>query len=254
MLSSKTTYVGIDPSGGHQPFLFAALDDNCRLTAQAAGDMVDVVAFLGSQEEILVAINAPHCPSKGLVRRKMEEKSPAPGYLRGTDMRMAEYELRQRGISIAPTPSKSENCPAWIQTGFDFYRKLEMLGYKPFPSEGTTRQWLETQPHAAFCTLLGQLPLPKLTLEGRLQRQLVLFEQDMGIHDPMELFEEITRHRLLKGLIPMEFVYSAEQLDVMVATFVAFVAGRHSSNLIWVGDKEEGQIALPVDGLKEVYL
>ena len=72
--------------------------------------------------------------------------------------------------------------------------------------------------------LLGQLPLPKPTLEGRLQRQLVLFEQDMGIKDPMEFFEEITRHRLLKGILPIECIYTSEELDALVAAFTAYLA------------------------------
>jgi len=253
MFSSKTTYIGIDPSGGRHPFSYAAVDENCRLVAQAAGEIDDVAAFLGGQQATIVAVNAPRYPNKGLVRKKMEGQSLTAGQLRGTDLRMAEYELHQRGISVSPTSSRLENCPAWIQMGFDFYRRLEGMGFKPYPSDNASHQWLETQPHAAYCALLGQLPLSKPTLEGRLQRQLVLFEQDMGINDPMEVFEEITRHRLLKGLLPMEFVYTAEELDAMVATFIAYLAGKHSSKLVWVGDKEEGQICLPVTDLKATY-
>jgi len=253
MLFSKKTYIGIDPSGGRHPFTYAVLDDDCRLVAQASGEIDDVVAFLGDQPATIVAVNAPRHPNKGLVRKILEEQNLTPGHLRGADMRLAEYELRQHGILISPTPSRPETCPAWIQMGFDFYRKLEGMGYEPYPSENSTHQWLETQSHAAYCVLLGQLPLPKPTLEGRLQRQLVLYEQDMGITDPMDLFEEITRHRLLNGVLPKEILYAAEELDALVATFTAFLAGRQPSNLVWVGDKQEGQIVLPVPGLKEVY-
>ncbi len=76
---------------------------------------------------------------------------------------------------------------------------LRMPVSNNIPSEDTTHVWLETHPHAAFCALLGQLPLPKPTLEGRLQRQIVLYEQGMGIKDPMGFFEEITRHKLVAG-------------------------------------------------------
>ena len=254
MFFSKTTYIGIDPSSGRHPFSYAAVDENCRLVAQTAGEIDDVVAFLGGQQATIVAINAPHYPNKGLVRKKMEAQNLTLGQLRGTDLRMAEYELHQRGISVSPTSSRSENCPAWVQMGFDFYRRLEGMGFKPYPSENASHQWLETQPHAAYCALLGQLPLPKPTLEGRLQRQLVLYEQDMGIKDPMEFFEEITRHRMLQGILPMELIYNAEELDAMVAAFTAFLAANHPGRVGWVGDKQEGQIALPVSGLKEAYL
>jgi predicted RNase H-like nuclease len=140
-----------------------------------------------------------------------------------------------------------------VQTGFDFHRKLEGTGFAPYPTENSTHQWLETHPHAAYCALLGKLPLPKPTLEGRLQRQLVLYEQDMGIKDPMEFFEEITRHRLLKGVLPTEFIYTSEELDALVAAFTAYLATSKPGEVVWVGNKQEGQIVLPVSELKEVY-
>ena len=254
MLFSKTTFIGIDPSGGRHPFTYAALDEDCQLVALAAGEIEEVLAFLGGQQATRVAVNAPHGPNKGLVRKKLEKQSLTPGHLRGADMRLTEYELRERGISVSPTSSRPESCAAWMQIGFDFYRRLEGMAFKAFPSENATHQWLETHPHAAFCALLGQLPLPKPTLEGRLQRQLVLYEQDMGIKDPMEFFEEITRHRMLKGILPMEFIYNAEELDAMVAAFTAYLAANQPGQVVWVGDKQEGQIALPVSGLKENYL
>ncbi len=253
MLFSKTTFIGIDPSGGRHPFTYAALDENCQLVALAAGEVEDVLAFLSGQQTTVVAVNAPRCPNKGLVRKKLEKQSLTPGHLRGADMRLAEHELRERGISVSPTSSRLENCAAWMQVGFDFYRKLDGTGFKPYPSENATHQWLETHPTAAYCALLGQLPLPKPTLEGRLQRQLVLYEQDMGIKDPMEFFEEITRHRMLKGVLPMEFIYTAEELDAMVASFTAYLATSRPDEVVWIGNKQEGQIVLPVSGLKETY-
>ncbi len=254
MLFSKATFIGIDPSGGRHPFTYAALDEDCQLLALASCEMEDVLAFLGGQQATVVAINAPRCPNKGLVRKKMEEQSLTPGHLRGVDIRMVEYELRGRGISISPTPSRPETCAAWMQAGFDFYRQLDGLGFKPYPSEDTSHQWLEAHPHASYCALLGQIPLPKPTLEGRLQRQLVLYEHDMGIKDPMEFFEEITRHRLSKGVLPMDLIYSSEELDAMVAAYTAYLASNHPGDVIWVGDQKEGQIVLPVSELKEAYL
>ena len=105
----------------------------------------------------------------------------------------------------------------------------------------------------AFCTLLGQLPLPKPTLEGRLQRQIALYERKMGIKDPMEFFEEITRHKLLRGVLPMEYIYASQELDTLMAAYVAYCAFNHPQEMKMIGDIEEGQIALPVADLKERY-
>jgi predicted nuclease with RNAse H fold len=253
MLISKTTYMGIDLSGGRHPFTYAVLDESCQLIALAAGEIEEVLAYLGNLHETLVAINAPHCPNLGLVRKKMEDQSLTPVHLRGVDMRLAEHELRECGISVSPTASRPENCAAWMQTGFDFYHKLDGMGFRLYPAENSPLQWLETHPHAAFCTMLGKLPLPKPTLEGRLQRQLALYEQSMGIKDPMNFFEEITRHRLLRGVLPVEFIYTPEELDALVAAFTAYTAASQPGKVTRVGNLQEGQIVLPVPALKEAY-
>jgi len=177
MLFSKTTFIGVDLSGGRHPFTYAALDEDCHLVALANCEVEEVLAFLGGQQETIVAVNAPHSPNQGLVRKKLEKQSLTPGHLRGAEMRLVEHELRECGISVSPTSSRAENCAAWMQMGFDFHRKLEGTGFKLYPSENATHQWLETHPHAAYCALLGKLPLPKPTLEGRLQRQLVLYNR-----------------------------------------------------------------------------
>jgi len=250
---TKTTFVGIDLSGGLHPFTYAALDENCQLVVLASGEMEDVLTYLNEVPVVVAAINAPPRPNKGLVRKKMEQQGVAPGHLRGADMRLAEKELREHGISISPTPCRLETCPAWIQSGFDLYSRLTDAGFEHFPTEKAPHQWLETHPHAAFTVLLGQLPLPKPTLEGRLQRQLVLHANDLGIRDPMAFFEEVTRHWLLKGVLPMGHIYSAEELDALVAALTAFQVVRNPGDVMGIGDKEEGRIALPVASLKESY-
>jgi predicted nuclease with RNAse H fold len=244
------TFVGIDPSGGRHTFTFAALDEDCQLVTLASGELEELFAFLRGLKATVTAVNAPHSTNQGLVRRMMEEKDSIPGHLRGSDLRMAEYKLRERGISISPTPSRTEACAAWMQTGFNLYKELEDAGYKPYPSEDAVNQWMETQPHAAFCALIGQNLLPKPTLEGRLQRQLALYERGININDPMSYFEEITRHRLLKGILPTESIYSAEELDALVAAFAAYLASNHPEEVNWVGDIQEGRIFLPVSEIR----
>jgi hypothetical protein len=97
------------------------------------------------------------------------------------------------------------------------------------------------------------LPLSKPTLEGRLQRQLALYERGLGIKDPMVFFEEITRHRLVKGILPLEVIYTPEQLDALVAAYTAYVAANKPEDVLFIGAKEEGSILLPVGDLKERY-
>jgi hypothetical protein len=172
---------------------------------------------------------------------------------RSLDMRLAEHKLRQHGIIVPMTPARKELCSNWVQTGFNFYARLEQLGFQGFPAEQAAYQWLEINSHACFCVLLGENPLPRTSLEGRLQRQLVLYEQGLNIRDPMDFFEEITRHKLLRGLLPLDHIYAPEELDAIAAAQVAFLASRHPNRILCVGDSDEGQITLPISELKAKY-
>jgi hypothetical protein len=255
MLFDATLFIGVDPSGGRKPFTYAALDQNGKLAALKDGELEDVLAFIGGQTGAYVAVNAPPRPNKGLIRQdKIRQKLP-PLHISGRslDMRLGEHQLRERGINVAMTPARKELCANWVQTGFDFYRRIHGMGFVPYPTVDASHQWIETHPHAIFCVLLEQTPLARPTLEGRLQRQLVLYEQGLGIRDPMGFFEEITRHKLLRGILPADQIYSTEELDAIAAAYVAFVAGRHPERVSRVGDLQEGQILLPVTELRTKY-
>ena len=254
MFFTDSVYVGIDPTSGRKDFTYAALDSNLNLVALADADMDDMTAFLGGQKSAIVAVNAPAHVNRGLLKKKLEKSSLTPGQtFRGVDMRLVEHELRARGISVAGTPSREELCPAWMQVGFAFYRKLSKLGFEPYYTEDATHQWLETHPYACFCALLEQIPFPKPTLEGRLQRQLKLYDKGLRITDPMGFFEEITRFKLMKGILPTDMLYSPDQLDVLVAAYTAWSASHRPEEVTRVGDKSEGHMILPVRELREKY-
>ena len=140
-----------------------------------------------------------------------------PHQVRGAELRMAEFQLRERGITVTGTAANAALCPAWIQVGFELYRKLEKAGFKKYPEKDSPYQILETHPHACYCVMAGQVPLAKPSLEGRLQRQLILHERGLYVKDPMDFFEEITRYKLIKGVWPMELLYLPEQLDALAA-------------------------------------
>jgi hypothetical protein len=255
MLFDSTLYIGVDPSGGRKPFTYAAFDQNGKLVALNGGEMDEVLTFISGQPGAITAINAAPYPSKGLVRSDEVRQTLPPLHISGRslDMRLAEHILRQHGINVSMTPARRELCSNWVQTGFEFYRRIVALGFQPYPTPHIPYQWLETHPHACFCVLLGQNPFPRASMEGRLQRQLALYEQGLDIRDPMDFFEEITRHKLMRGLLPLEQIYSCEELDAMAAAYVAYTAGRHPEKIFKLGNVEEGQISLPVTQLKAKY-
>jgi hypothetical protein len=198
MLFNQFTFLGIDPTAGRRPFTYAALDEDLRLLALSQGEMEEVLAFVGGQRQAYVAVCAPRRPNQQLMRRPeiRSELNPSPRPGRWLNCRLVEYQLRQRGIRAHLTPANSAACPRWKQTAFKLYERLETMGYRPYPAgEKTPTQYLEVYPHASFATLMKGIPFPKHTLEGRLQRQLILHENGLNIPDPLRFFEEITRHR-----------------------------------------------------------
>ena len=161
MLFTKTAYIGIDLTG-RKAFTYAVLNADLELLALADGDLEDVLTFIGGQASAFVAVNAPAKPNQGRVRALLESKSLTTDKspLRGADMRLAEYELRQRGLKVAATPSHPDRCPAWMRSGFDLHRKLTGLGFVEYPSEDATHQLLETHPQAAFIAMTEGNLLP----------------------------------------------------------------------------------------------
>lgn len=252
MFLSDSVFVGIDPTSSHKSFTYAALDRSLNLISLADGELDDVTAFLAGISSAMVAVNSPLGVSRGLVRGKtrMMFKSLKT---RASGFRMAELELRERGIAVSGTPSTVSACPAWVQAGFSLYRKLEKIGFKKYPAEDQPRQILETHPHAAFCVLSGGVPQPKPSLEGKIQRQLMLYEAGVRIKDPMDFFEEITRHKMIKGIWPLDMLYLPEQLDAISAAYTAWLAFHKPENITAVGDPKEGMIVLPGQNLKEKY-
>jgi hypothetical protein len=245
--------IGIDCASSSQAFTLAALDHDLRLVTLSEQELDDLVKSLQSWESAAVAVNSPSRVNTGVVRRAAAAGRRLARSIRGADLREAEHELHARGISVGATPRMAALCPGWVQLGFGLYRRLAGLEFKPYPADGAPRWWLETHPHAGFSALLGRAPLPKPTLEGRLQRALVLFERGVRIHDPMAFLEEITRHRLLHGLLPMEQVLTQQQLDALLAAYTAWLTFMRPTEVSQLGNEQEGFITLPVPQLQDKY-
>jgi hypothetical protein len=250
-MSQKTIYIGVQINSGKHPFTYAAITADRRLFALGQGPIEELLFFASGQADALMAINSPQRPNLGLMRTDEVRHSfnplPPP---RLQDLRLAEFLLRIQGLKIPSTSSEVSKCPAWIQAGFDLYRRLQELDYHLHVPDGGTQsaahRYLETQAEVAFWSLLGSLPLDHGSLESRLQRQLVLYLNDLPVADPMEFFEEITRHRLLQGNLPLKKVCSGSELDAMAAALTAWLADNRPARVKRIGDAKEGEIFLPL--------
>lgn len=261
MLFNETIFIGIDPTAGKRPMAFAALDQDLRLMALDEGELDEITAFVGGQKTAFVAVCSPRQPNKGFMKNEeiRAQLKPVPKPGRWLGYRVAEYQIRQHNIHIMRTCGEIQKCPGWVQKGFEVYRKLESLGcqdypsFDPLPSGNVPPQTLEVYPHGIYAVLLGQIPFLKKSLEGRLQRQLILHNQGLDIPDPMRIFEEITRYRILKGMLTMDGLYKARQLDALAAAYTAWVAATSPRDISLFGHPEEGQIVFPVPELNPKY-
>ncbi len=255
MLFTRMTFIGIDPTAGKRPITYAALDENLKLLSLGEGSLDDVVAFMAGQQHAYTAISAPRQPNTGIMAKPeiRQALSPTPQPGRWVNFRLCEYLLRQHNLHIPRTPAMGEATPNWMLMGYHLYQRLEGFGYRPFGSGTAERYTLEIYPHASFSAMLGILPFHKASLEGRLQRQLILFDANLEIPDPMHFFEEITRSRLMRGILPAAILYTSAELDALVAAYTAWMCARHPDQVSVFGDPDEGQILVPVQNLKQRY-
>ncbi|MCB2213972.1 DUF429 domain-containing protein [bacterium] len=255
MPEKSPVYVGVtvlrNAGRVRQPFVYAALDARRELLAICQGDRAEVLAYLGGQRAAVAAIDAPRGPNTGIVNdaATYQQGLPFEKPTRAINARLSEHLLRESGCPVDTTPSKVRDCPKWKRVGFDLFRRLADYGYQPFPNEDGEWHSLETRVEAVFWRLLGgRAPLPE-SLEGRLQRQLILHDLDCPVPDAMDFFLEITRHKLILGDLPDDAIFSFNELNALMVAYVAWAAAHQPDDLDLLGDPDEGQIALPKDAL-----
>jgi hypothetical protein len=246
-------FLGIDVGMGPKPVTLVALDPDQQVLAIGEGDVTDALAYAAGQTAgALVALNAAAQPNKGRMKRPEVRRSlsPPPANGKFTALRQVEYELIQAGMDIPQTPASAGRSLPWVQRGFNLVEKLAAMGYQPYPCDGSepsgSRLWLETNVDAAIGSLLKVIPLPAGTLEGRIQRQLVLADEDMDVPDAMNFFEEITRFKILKSSLPTKNIFSQPELNARMAAHTAWLVANQPERIKKYGETEEGVIFLPI--------
>jgi predicted nuclease with RNAse H fold len=239
-------YVGIDPSQRYQPYVYIAIDQELRIQAIGDGPLREVLAYLAGLGSACVAINGPQTVNKGLVDEEEDHQTlfPVPASKRG-DLRKIEFQLLQEGINVHRTPASQSECMVWVRRGFKLYQKIQKLGYETY-SEQSKRNFVESPSEAIFSRLSGGAPLfDSLSLEGRIQRQLILYEEGMPVKDAMDFFEEVTRFRLIKGVLPDSEIYNPGELNALADAYLAWMLHHQPEKVASMGDDREGIIYIP---------
>jgi hypothetical protein len=243
-----SVFIGIDIGMGPRPVTFVALDPEQKAQAIGEGDIHDALAYAAGQTgRALVAVNTAARPNKGLLAREDVRRTfnPPPPKSKWHQLRLVEYELLQAGIEVPETPGSPDRGQPWVRRGFALVAQLEELGYLPFPAEDAPRQWVETNADAAFWSLLGIPPLPAGTLEGRIQRQLVLADEALDVPDAMDFFEEITRFKILKSILPIKYIISQPEINAYMTAHAAWLVANQPERMRQYGAPEEGLMFLP---------
>ncbi len=242
MLFTETAYIGIDPTAGPKSIAYAAIDDNLRLMALGHGDLDEVLAFMGGQHKAVVGINAPPQVNQGLMNSKevREKLSPVPNPGKWKNMRVSEYKLLTKNLPIYHTPNNTEDAKPWMRLGFKLYQRLKYMGYGD-----EDRKIIEVSADASYQAWLGKTLFGQRNLEGRVQRQLILYDLDLDLPDPMLFFEEFTRFRILQGVFPEEHLFSSLELQVLAIAYISWASINKPEVVECLGDEAEGQIFIP---------
>lgn len=227
-------YIGIDTGVGRRPFTYVCLDGNRKLLALGDGSAVDVLSFAAGQAAALLAVSPPLRPGSLKAAQASEPALPV--------LRLGS--LRQLSLDVTSQPFAE--CPPWMSACFELIDRLQNMGYRPFPQENQANQWLEAPAQSGFHAWLGQEPLESGTLEGRLQRQLILYDQDLDVPDAMDFFEEITRFRLLHGKLSYKLVMQQTEINAYMAANTAWLAANQPAAVQSAGSPETGLVYFPV--------
>lgn len=209
---NNAIFLGIASSAGRRPYTFVALDSRVRVLAWGNGTQSDVLAFAAGQSSALAAVSPP---ARAHLEAQGEQTDFQPGL----------------GFTL---PADQPAGPAWLRSLSALIEQFQALDYRPFFDGEASRQWLAVHAETAYASLLGRSPLPAGTLEGRMQRQLALFEdgeERLDLRDPMDFFEEITRFKLLRGTLPVESILTQLELEAMMAAYTAWLAVNRPARL-----------------------
>jgi hypothetical protein len=142
---------------------------------------------------------------------------------------LRKHESQALAINLPIAKQGQEIYPALKE-------KFMQAGFKLFSHKSDPKQLIETNAQDCFHALSGHKLFPRRALEGRLQRSAILFEQGLHITDPLDVFEEITRYKLIQGILPLENLPSSNELDALVAAYLAWMSANRPGQIVPMGE------------------
>jgi hypothetical protein len=146
---------------------------------------------------------------------------------------LQNYESSSLAIDVPSSRSGQEMYA-------DLTRKFAEAGLNAASMKSYSKPWMETNAQDCFRALSGHKLLPHRSLEGRLQRCAILYEQGLQLTDPVDMFEEFTRYKLIQGILPLERLPSSRELDALAAAYLAWMSFTRPGQIV-----QQGGLVLP---------
>jgi predicted nuclease with RNAse H fold len=186
------------------------------------GETARLLQWIEALSPAVVAIDAPQAPNRHLMK--------------GSRLRVCDWELRRRGLPLYQVPARGQPAPEWISVGFEYFRALKHRGFEmAAPTDlplafGAAPSLLEAYPFAAFACLLREqhADLAASTPPKKNTRA--------GTHMRVDL--------LRAARVEWDDFYDHDSLDALAAGVTAwrYLQGTASA----VGDPVEGLVWLPI--------
>ncbi|NLF50169.1 MAG: hypothetical protein GX577_03450 [Leptolinea sp.] len=239
------TYIGIDVQASVKPFFYSAINADLEIIACGHVQLNDVEAYLSGHSSALVAVNGPVCG------RSPQQESIQSGLFdepltnnRFICTRTGDRELAARGFHCVDFSGK---IPVWIKRSLDLSDRLRGLDYSLSGSESSHRAFFETHCDAGYWLSTGAVPYDFRTLEGRLQRQMILCEFGFSVQNPMIFLEEFTRYRLRTSQVPADQILAGYELRALFAAATALLFDLREEAVEVLGERGNGELVLPKD-------
>lgn len=237
-------FIGIDVH--LHSVVVAVIDENLNIIEVSNVSFEEAMNKIEAYLPMIISIDAPSSLNKGLMNDEEYRKNIGRKINGHYNKKVSEYELSRRGINPFSTPEsmekvRSRNDLSWMENGFLLYNDLIDKGYMLLNQNNYVDNMgngiVEVFPHASFSTLAGQLLQNKNTDEGLNQRWLLL--QQLGLNNLDSIMKDVKRKD------------KDDYLDALVAAYTGYEV--HSRKGSFIGDANEGQIALPISDIKESY-
>lgn len=238
--------IGIDPSASKKKITYAAIDNARNLIALGKASFEELFPHLQKKRDAVFVIGGPPRPNAGLMSNQdiRNAQIPIPKEGMWDDLRLVEYQLLKKGYPIYKTSRTEERIKGWMENSFRLFKGLEADGISTF-DEGRDAKgtFVEASPEACYLQWASHKLLPKRSLIGRMQRQLIIYELRIRISDPMIALEEITRNKIRQGKIPEGILYDHSELQAIALATLGWNLTFYPKRINLVGTDLEGKIA-----------